>query len=342
MLSDAMTMPPREFSELQGIAQAYRQSRALTVAAELGIADLLRDGPRGIDDLAAATSTHAPTLYRLLRALASIGVFHEDNARRFSLTAMGEYLRCDHPMSVAHVSRMFGAEYQLRAWGALMESVRTGENAAKLALGMSVWDYRREHAEQGEIFDAAMRTLSRSSAAAEIAAHDFSRYNTIVDVGGGTGAMLAAILAAHAKVRGILLDQPHVVAHAGPVLDEAGVRERVSVEPGSIFADVPSGADAYVLRRILHDWPDAECTEILQHCREAMSDDARLIVIDCVVGPPNEDAAAKFLDLMMLVSAGGRERTEPEWNALLAAGGFKLLNVARATANSHVLEAAPA
>jgi hypothetical protein len=337
-----MTTPAPEFAELQGIARAYQQSRALTVAAELGIADLLRDGARHVDDLAAATSTHAPTLYRLLRALASVGVFDEDDARRFSLTSMGEYLRSDHPTSLAHIARMYGADYQWQAWGALMQSVRTGENAAKLALGESVWDYRRDHPEHGQVFDAAMRTQSRSSAPAEIAAHDFGRYNTIVDVGGGTGAMLVALLAAHAKARGILFDQPHVVSAAGAVLEGAGVADRASIEPGSFFKSVPAGGDAYVLRRILHDWPDEECTEILRRCHEAMTPEARLIVIDCVVGPPNEDAPSKFLDLMMLVSAGGRERTEPEWKALFAGGGFALLSVTRATVNSHVLEAAPA
>jgi O-methyltransferase domain/Dimerisation domain len=331
--------PSPGFAELQAIARGYQQSRALAVAADLGVADLLRDGPRAVEDLAEATGTDAPALYRLLRALASIGVFHEDGARRFSLTPMGEYLRRDHPMSVDPVVRMFCADYQWRAWGALDRSVRTGENAATLALGTDVWEHRRRNPGDGEVFDAAMRTLSRSGEGAILAAHDFGRHPVIADIGGGTGALLAAVLHAHPGARGVLFDQPHVVANAGPVV--AALGDRVEVRAGDFFESVPGGADAYLLRRILHDWTDADAARILRRLREAAKPSARLLIVDALVGPPDEDPQTKFLDLMMLVSAGGRERTEQEWIELLAGAGFRYELATRATANSHVIEAVP-
>lgn len=339
---------PRRCDGTTGVRRAarhragYQRSRALTVAAELGIADLLRDGPRGVDDLAASTGTQAPTLYRLLRALASIGVFHEDAEQCFRLTPMSEYLRRDHPLSVDPAARMFGADYEWRAWGELGHSVKTGENAAVHALGMDVWEHRRRHPEHGEIFDATMRTFSRANDAGVLAAHDFGRYAVIADIGGGTGAVLASVLAAHPSARGILFDQAQVVAAAGPVLDKAGVADRVDVVPGDFFAAVPEGADASLLVRILHDWTDVDAVRILRTVRAAMAPDSRLLVLDAVVGPPNEDAPVKFLDLMMLASAGGRERAEPEWVSLLAEGGLAFVAATRATANLHVIEAKPA
>ncbi len=330
---------PREFIELMGVVRGYQRSRALTVAAELGIADMLRDGPRSVDDLAAAASVHAPTLYRLLRALAAIGIFVEDADRHFGLSPMGEFLRRDHPLSADPAARMFGADYQWLSWGELQHSVQTGGNAAAHALGTDVWEYRRHHPEHGELFDATMRTLSRGDTAGLLAAHDFGRYPVIADIGGGTGAVLAALLSAHACARGILFDQPHVVAGADPVLRDAHVADRVSVVPGDFFDGVPEGADAYVLARILHDWDDDDAVRILQRVRDAMTPDCRLLIMDAVVGPPNEDPLVKFLDLMMLVSAGGRERTEAEWKQLLSEGGLTFVGATRATPNKHVIEA---
>lgn len=336
-----MDAPPHEFQELLAVIRGYQRSRAVTVAAELGIADLLRDGSRDVDELAAATGTSAPALYRLLRALASIGIFSEGTARRFELSPMGRYLCRDHPLSLDPAARMFGADYEWRAWAELAHSVRTGGNAAVHALGCDVWEYRRRHPGHGELFDATMRTSSHADGAAVLGAHDFGRYGVVADIGGGTGAVLADVLAAHPSVRGILFDQPHVVAGADPVLRAAAVAERVSVVPGDFFAEVPSGADAYLLARVLHDWADEDALRILRNVRAAMAPEARVLLVEAVVGPPNEDPAAKFLDLMMLVSAGGRERTEEEWRALLAGADLDLTAATRATAGKHVIEAAP-
>jgi len=333
--------PPPEFAELLGIVRGYQRSRAVTVAAELGIADLLRDGPRPVDELAATTGTNSPALYRLLRALAAIGVFTEGPGRRFGLTAMGEHLRRDHPLSVDPAARMFGADYEWRAWAELAHSVRTGENAAVWALGEDVWEYRRRHPDDGDVFDATMAVFSRADTGGLLAAHDFGRYPVIVDVGGGTGAVLAGLLAAHPCARGVLYDQEQVVANAAPVLREAGVLDRTSVVAGDFFETVPHDADAYLLVRILHDWDDRDALRILRTVRAAMSPVSRVIVVDAVVGPPDEDPLAKFLDLMMLVSAGGRERTEEEWRALLDAADLAFLGTTWATPTKYVIEAAP-
>ncbi len=330
---------PREFVELLAVVRGYQRSRALTVVAELRIADLLRDGSRTCDDLAAATGTHAPTLYRVLRALASIGIFAEDADRRFGLTPMGEYLRRDHPLSVDPAARMFGADYEWRAWAELLHSVRTGENAAVHALGCDVWEHRRRQPEHGEVFDAAMRTFSRADSAGVLAAHDFGRYGTVADIGGGTGAVLAAVLAAHPQVRGMLFDQPHVVAGADRVLRGAGVADRVTIVPGDFFAEIPVRADAYILARIL---PTGRTrTRSASESRPRGDDSGRAAAPRRGGGAPNEDPLVKFLDLMMLVSAGGRERTEDEWRDLLAAADLELTAVTRAAPTRHVVEAMP-
>jgi len=330
----------RHHATLMAVARGYQRSQALAVAAELGIADLLGE-PRSAADLAAATGTEATALYRLLRALASIGVFHEDDERRFSLTAMGELLRRDHPASLDPAVRMFCADYQWRAWGELGYSVRTGGSAVVHTLGTDVWEHRRRDPAQAALFDAAMRTMATSYAAGVLAAHDFGAYSVVADVGGGTGAMLSAILAAHPGLHGILAEQPEVLSRAAHHLADAGVADRVRLVECDFFAAVPAGADAYVLLRVLHDWPDDDAARILRRVRAATGPTARLLVVDAVLGPPNEDPQATFLDLMMLVSAGGRERTEAEWRALLADAGFRVERIVPAGPGRSVVEAVP-
>ena len=336
-----MSTRPDALAELMAIVTGYQRSRALMIAAELGIADLLRDGPRSVDDLARATQTHAPTLYRLLRALAAAAVFKERPGRVFALTPMSEFLRSDAAVPYGHLARLFGRDYQWAAWGALSHSVRTGENAARHVLGVDVWTYRQERPEENVIFNDAMLAASLSRAPAEARAYDFARCRTIADIGGGTGALLTVILRIYPNARGILFDQPHVVADARPVLDAAGLADRVTIEDGSFFERVPAGADAYVMRRILHDWMDEEATAILRSCRAAMTPGARLVLFERVVGPPNEDPASKFVDLLMLVGAGGRERTEAEWRSLLEASSFRLESLKRAGPDSYVIVGAP-
>lgn len=339
---DAFKVSQETIRDLMGLIRGYQRSRALMVAVELGIADLLREGPRSVEDLAAATETHTPTLYRLLRALSAAGVFEESVERSFSLTPLSEFLRSDAALPYGNLVRFFGRDYQWSAWGALLHSVQTGDNAATHVLGKDVWAYREEHPEENAIFNDAMLTATRSSAALEVGSYDFTGSETVVDIAGGTGSLLAVILQKNAHLRGVLFDQAHVVADAEPVLEKAGVAGRVDVEAGSFFEKVPAGHDVYVMRRILHDWMDEEAIAILRCCRAAMKPEARLLLIESIVGPPNEDPDSKFFDLLMLVSAGGRERTEVEWKQLLEASGFRMDDVRHASPSSYVIVAAPA
>ena len=268
-------------------------------------------------------------------------MFHEDDSGSFALTSMGELLRRDHPQSIDPAVRMFCADYQWRAWRELGYSVRTGGNAAVHALGTDVWEYRRRHPAESVVFDAAMRTMAAAYAAGIVEAYDFSHHGVVADVGGGTGTLLATILRAHPEARGLLAEQPHVLRDAPAVLAAAGVADRVTLVECDFFDAVPRGADVYVLLRVLHDWGDDDALRILHRVHEAMEPTARLLVVDAVVGPPNEDPLTKFLDVMMLVSAGGRERTEPEWRSLLGAAGFALDAVVAAGPGRCVLAADP-
>jgi hypothetical protein len=326
---------------LTRLVNGYQVSQAIHVAAVLGVADHLAGGPRASDELAAATGSHPRALYRLLRALAAVGVFREEPGRRFALTPLGACLRSDAPAPVGPLAEFAASPPQWQAWGALLHSVRTGENAFRHVHGVDVWAYRAAHPAAGEVFDRAMTGLTRTVAAAVRAAHDFSRYGTVVDVGGGQGELLAALLAAHPALRGVLFDQPHVVAGAPAALGAAGVAARCRVVGGDFFAAVPAGGDAYVLKQILHDWEDAEATAILRSCRRAIGPAGRLLVIERGIAAPNEGAPGKLTDLLMLVSAGGQERTEEEYAALFAAGGFRLVGVTPTAAGMSILEAAP-
>jgi len=327
---------------LQRLITGYQVSQALHVAATLGIADRLGDGPQSCEDLAAAAGAHAPTLYRLLRALAAVGVFREEPDRRFALTPLGAGLRADAPQPVGPMAVFVGQPYYWQAWGHLLHSVRTGENAFRALNGISVWEYRARHPEAGAGFDAAMTAGSRRVAGAVAAAYDFGARRCVVDVAGGQGALLAAILSRHPHLRGVLFDQPHVVAGAAPVLRAAGVEGRCEVVGGDFFtSELPAG-DAYVLKAILHDWEDAPATALLRNCRRTLAADGRLLLVERVLAPPNEGAAGKLSDLNMLVSPGGQERSEAEWAALLDAGGFRLAGVTPTAAGVSVIEAAPA
>jgi SAM-dependent methyltransferase len=333
--------PTEDFQALVDLVRSHQRVQALAVAARLGIADLLRDGPRDVGVLADVTGTHGPTLYRLLRALATIGVFTELEGHRFGLGERGEYMRTDHPLSVAPLARMYAGSYEWQAWGELLHSVRTGGNAARHALGMDVWEHRRRNPEDQDVFDAAMRTLSRAATPGILAAHDFGRHRVLADIGGGTGALLAAVLRAHPGLRGVLVDQAQVLAGAYEVLRAAGVADRVDVVAGDFFGEVPAGADAYLLSRIMHDWPDDDAAAILRRVRAVLSPDSVLLLHDAVVGPPGSDAPVAFLDLMMLVSAGGRERTEEEWCELFRTTGLRWEGATRVGPNSHLITAVP-
>jgi hypothetical protein len=303
--------------DLLRLINGYQVTQAIHVAVTLDVPDRLAQGPLTADELAAAADAHPPSLYRLLRALAAVGILHEDAERRFALTVLGEGLRRDAPDSPAGWAAFVGRPYHFGAWSHLLHSVRTGETAFKAVHGVDTWTYRAEHPEEGETFDAAMTALSRRVTAGVLEAYDFSRYGLIVDVGGGRGALLSAILARHPGARGILFDQPGVVAGAQP-------GERCEVVGGSFFERVPEGADAYILKSILHDWEDAPAIAILRSIRQAAAPGSAVLVIERQLGPPNAEPAAKLSDLNMLVGTGGRERTLDEYAALLDAAGYAI------------------
>jgi SAM-dependent methyltransferase len=314
----------------------YRVSQALHVAARIGIADALAAGPRGAEDLARACDCHAGALYRLLRALAGVGVLHE-NAGRFSLTELGEALR---GAAVAAPAAFVGRPYHWDAWSHLEHSVRTGENAFRGRHGTDVWNYRAQHPEEGERFQRAMAAITGAVNEAVLDAYDFARFDTVVDVGGGHGAFLAALLERHQHVDGVLFDRPHVLARASGMPAAAAARCRVVC--GSFFEAVPPGGDAYVLKSVLHDWEDAEALAILRVCRRALAPGATLLVIERDLGAPNADPDAKLNDLNMLVVPGGRERTRGEYGALLVQAGLECGRATRAPGGMLVLDATAA
>lgn len=328
-------------NQLLQMVNGYQVSQAICVAAALGIADQLKDASRKSDDLAAATHSHPQALYRLLRALASIGVLREGDDRRFSLTALGSGLRSDAPQSVAPWARLVERSYYRQAWSDLLHSVRTGENAFHHAHGMGVWQYRAEHPEESVIFDGAMTALSRLVADAVLAAYDFSPFEVVMDIGGGQGALLAEILSQNPAQRGILFDQPQVVAGALPTLQAASVADRCQVVGGDFFAAVPDGADALLMKSVLHDWDDERSIAILKSCRRALRPGGKLLVLEAVLAPPNEGPRAKFADLNMLVAPGGQERTAEEFAKLFNASGFRLMRTIDAGPRISIIEGEP-
>lgn len=324
---------------LMRMIDGFRVTAAIHVAAVLGIADLLAAGPRSSEELAAATSTHAESLYRLLSALAALGLLVEGDGRMFTLSAAGELLRSDHPRSLAAWARFVGGKSQWLGWGELEHAIRTGESSTTKVLGMPSFAYRAKHPETTGIFDAAMTSMSNLTAAAVVEAYDFAQHSRIADVGGGRGALLAAILTRFPRTRGILFDQAHVVAGAGEVLRAAGVAGRVDVVPGSFFETAPV-ADCYVLQHILHDWSDEQSVRILQSIRQAAPIDARVLIIERTLGDANEDPAAKLSDLNMLVALGvGRERTAQHYERLLNNAGFELVSAQRAATHEVLVGA---
>lgn len=324
------------------ITNGFQVSQAIHAAATLGIADLLADGPRGADELAEAAGAHAPTLYRLLRALASVGVFVEEEDGRFGLTPLAEYLRSDAPGSLRAWAMQIGQTYLWTSWGHLLHGVRTGEPAFPEIYGTTAWEYRAAHPEEEAVFDAAMTDLAAGVVETVVESYDFSGIEVLVDVGGGEGTLLAEILANNPALRGILFDQPRVVSVARALVGRAGVADRCELVGGSFFEGVPEGADAYLLKSVIHDWDDASAGGILRRCREAMAGDGRLLVVEPIIRPGNEPNPAKFMDLNMLVMLGGRERTAGDFDRLYAGAGFRLTRVFPTRSQFSVIEGVPA
>jgi ubiquinone/menaquinone biosynthesis C-methylase UbiE len=318
-------MPP-QLAILQ-MASGYWVSQSIYVAAKLGIADLLKDSPKSCDELATATGTHAPSLYRVLRALASLGVFAETQPNHFSLTPLAACLQSDVPDSIRAYVILRGEE-QYRAWGDLLHGVQTGGSPFEHIYGMNLFDYLAQNPESAKIFDESMTNLSAIESAAIAASYDFSSIQTLVDVAGGEGLLIASILKSNPTLKGVLFDQPYVIERAKRFLEAEGVLERCQLAEGNFFESVPEGGDAYILKHIIHDWDDERAIAILKQCHKVMPDNGKVLVAEQVIPPGNEPFMGKLLDLHMLVMApGGRERTEAEYRALFEKAGFKLTRI---------------
>lgn len=316
-------------------------SQAIYVAAELGIADLMKDDARATDEIAKILGVRQDTVFRLLRALAGIGLLSSRPDGRFALTPSGSYLRTDWPGSVRGWARLLGHEVTWRPAGELAYSVRTGQPAFNRIFGMAAFDYLAANGEAAAIFNDAMTSISSIDAMSVIEAYDFSGIHTLVDVGGGHGLLLATILKGNVHMRGILLELPHAIEGAAALMRSHGVGERCAVIEGNFFCAVPEGGDAYILKSILHDWEDEQTVQILCKCRRAMRAKAKLLLVERLLLPGDEPDLGKFIDLEMLaMTEGGRERTETEFQNLLARSGFELTRVVKAMPKS-VIEATP-
>jgi ubiquinone/menaquinone biosynthesis C-methylase UbiE len=322
---------------LDTMTTGYCVSQAIFVAAELGIADHLAAGPRHADELARELGTHGRSLYRLLRALASVGIFTEDVAGRFALTPLAELLRSGAPGSQrTDIQMMVGQFYQ--AWGGLIDSIRTGKPAFENLHGRSFFDHLAENQDQAQIFDDAMTVRNDRKTRAMLDAYDLTGVGTLADVGGGNGSMLVTVLRHYPQMRAILFDRPGVIERARAAVEREGLLGRCQLVDGSFLERVPRGADAYLLRHILHNWDDERAVVILKCVHDAMGKKGRLLVVDRIIPPGNEPMFGKVMDLNMLVMLGGVERTEGEFRHIFSLAGFRLNRIVPTAAEVSVIE----
>jgi hypothetical protein len=331
--------PPMVFMQLLfGKQLTY----SLSGVARLGVADHMDKTARPIEELAGKVGAHAASLYRVMRLLASLGVFKEGPARRFALTPVGELLRTDAPVSLRYMAMMFGEEFSTRAYAHITDCLRTGGDGVTDAYGKDIWQVLAEHPAQCEVFQKAMTANSSGSVPAIVEAYDFGGIKRIADVGGGHGLLLGSILRAYPTMQGVLFDRPEVVGSL-PKGAFAGLEGRVSIEGGSFFDRVPDGCDAYIMKHIIHDWDDEHCRTILGLMRKKLPREGRVLVCEMVVTDDPGPTPAKMLDIEMLVmTVGGKERTEAEFAELFASSGLKLNRIVPTARPVAVIEAVPA
>jgi hypothetical protein len=317
---------------------AFLSVQAIHVAASIRVSDLLADGPKSVDELAAATKTDRSSLHRLLRMLTGPGVYREEADGRFANTPLGATLRSDSSDSVREWALFVGAPEMWAVWAGLRESVMSGDASFPAVHGAPMWEYIAARPSLGDAFDGWMTRQSTQHNSALVAAYDFSRFRLVADVGGGRGSTLAAILGAHPSLRGVLLDLPQVVARTAP-LDEAGVAHRCTVMGGDMLRAVPAGADAYLIKRVLMDWSDADSTTILRHCADALAKGGKVLVVEMLMPTGNDPSPAKAFDILMLLNQpGGRIRTEGEFGELFTGAGLRLSRVVPTASPNSILE----
>ncbi len=325
-----------EAQMLDRMIVASWMTQAIYVAAEIGVADLLAAGPRTAREMTRESGLDADSLYRVLRALASVDIFREDQEGRFSLTPLGTLLGSGVPGSKRSLARMAGVEFY-RSWGGLLSSVETSSAAFDKEFGKPFFQYMSENPDRWRIYDDAMTGIHDAETIPVLEAYDFAPFRTIVDVGGGNGLALAAILGRHPEARGILFDLPRVAERAREATATRGVSDRLTFAGGDFFDSVPPNGDAYLLRHVLHDWQDSEAIGILRNCRDAMRPEGRVLVVETVIPPGNGPCFGKWLDLMMLV-VGGRERTEDQYRELFSEAGLLLTRIVPTTHEVSVIE----
>lgn len=329
-------------AQINQIATGYMPAACLYAAAKLKIADLVSTGPKPVAELAQASGMNEDGLYRVLRALASIGVFQETTARTFANSAVSERLRSDSGVSDRDTVLFVANPLHLEIFGELLHSVETGGTAFKKVTGLEAFEFFRENPEEGQIFNAAMTSMSAGLMRAVIQAYDFGESGTLADIGGGHGILLGAILQKHPGLRGIVFDLPHVVEGAKPRIASLGLDSRCEIATGDFFQAVPQ-AESYVMKSIIHDWDDARAITILKNCAKAMRGrGGKVLLLEFVIAPGNQPDLGKWIDMEMLALAGGRERTEAEFADLFARAGLRLARVVRTASPHCVIEAVKA
>jgi O-methyltransferase domain/Dimerisation domain len=327
---------------LRHMIMGFRVTQLIYVAAKLGIADHLRLGPQSVDSLAGVSGAHPRALYRLLRALASIGIFEEADDGRFHLTHLAEPLQTETSGSLRALAILYGDDSYYRAYGALLHSIMTGKSAFQHVHGQTLFEYLNEHPDAGGTFNQAMTAYSEQEIAAILGAYDFSRVSRVVDVGGGHGRLIAAILGANTQACGILFDQAPVVEGARDFIAQLELGSRCELVAGDFLHSVPAGGDLYILKSIIHDWDDETAVAILTNCRAVMTSQALLVLVERVVPPGNGPSEAKLFDINMLMVLGGCERTEAEYKNLLEAAGFRMTDVIPTRSALSLIEGVPA
>lgn len=316
-------------------------SQAISVAAKLGLADLLEGGAKTAEELAEATGTKARPLYRIMRALASAGIFAEDNTGRFQLTPLAEPLRSGTRDSLRDFAIFLGEDWHWRVWGGLAYSAQTGQPAFEHVHGKAYFDYLGENKGPAQVFNNAMTSLSTAASAAVAGAYDFTGVNKLVDVGGGHGFLLASILQQYPRMRGVLFDAPSVIDGAKDAIEAHGIANRCELVAGDFFTSVPAGGDVYMIKHIIHNWDDERAAEILRNCRRAMAENGKVLVVEMVIPEGNTPSLGKLLDLEMLVLFQSFERTEAEYRALFERAGFRLARAFPTESPYSVIEGIP-
>ena len=332
--------PPAHVGVLQ-LMNGIFVAGAVSCLAQLGIPDLVEADPKSAEELATQISADPEALYRLLRATASVGVLSEGPDRKFSQTPMSAVLRSDATPSLRDFAIMSGREWHGRGWAHLDYCVRTGKQAMEQIYGAPVFEFLKQHPDEAQIFNDAMTELSMIDGPAVAEAYNFDGIRTIVDIAGGHGFLLATILQRNPHLQGTLYEMPHVLdgARSGPLKP---VMERCTLASGDMFSSVPAGADAYIMKHIIHDWPDDRCVQLLEACRKGVNPGGRLLVVDSVIQPGNDFSPSKFLDLQMLIFPSGCERTEKQFRDLFAAAGWRLNRIIPTAAQDSVVEGVPA